>query len=233
MMERVSEQSNKILIIDDDIDVLDSVSEMLNDEFRVDTATSGEEGIRKTREIFPDLVLLDLRLQDMSGIDVCNRLRSDSLTQHIPVLVFSRYGEVKNKVGAFSAGADDFVEKPVVQEEMVARVRAKLRRARETGRGEILRCGNLVLDPQRQEATIGGKPVAFSQIEFRLLSLFIVNKDKILDRKVILDSIWGGVSVNERTIDAHLVSVRKKLAGFDHELRSVYGSGFILKPKRH
>lgn len=227
------EHHNKILIIDDDEDILSSVREMLDSEYTVETATTGTEGLRKSREHFPDLVILDVKLDDMSGLEVCNRLRSDSLTRHIPVLVFSRYGEVTNKVGAFSAGADDFVEKPVVPEEMLARVKAKLRRSRESGRSGVLRCGNLELDPQRQEATISGRPVSFSQIEFKLLSLFIVNKDKILDRKMILESIWGGVNVNERTIDAHLVSVRKKLIGFDHELRSIYGSGFILKPKRH
>jgi DNA-binding response OmpR family regulator len=193
-------------------------------------APDGDEGICVARELQPDLILLDIAMPKMDGIAVCESLRSHQATRHIPIIMLTAASDVDHRVKSYMTGADDFLAKPFRPKELVARVLSKIRRIEErTEKDESLECGNLVLDVKSMEARVEGKPIELSVLEFNLLKCFVQNKDRVMSRERILETVWRNSVVSDRTVDTHIVSLRKKLAGFDHVLGTIYGAGYILK----
>ena len=226
-------QSKKILVIDDDQGILDFVDELLSFRFQVLKAIDASTGLQLAEAEKPDLVILDLGLQNQSGHDICRVLRARPETKHIPILIYTGADDIENLTQAFEQGADDYVVKNAKPRELVARVIAKIRRLEEkVEEPDILNCGNLVLDSARLEATVADRTLPLSVLEFNLLRFFVLNKDRVMSRKQILDGVWKDAVVSNRTIDTHMVYLRKKLAGFSHTLATVYGAGYILRESR-
>lgn len=222
--------SKRILVIDDDAGILDFVEELLSFRFRILKALDASSGLTIAEAERPDLIILDLGLQSQSGHDICRVLRERPETRHIPILIYTGADDIENLTQAFEQGADDYVVKNARPRELVARVLAKIRRLEEkTDDPEVIPCGNLVLDSARLEATLDGKTLPLSVLEFNLLRFFVLNKDRVMSRKQILDGVWKDAVVSNRTIDTHMVYLRKKLVGFTHSLATVYGAGYILR----
>lgn len=172
----------------------------------------------------------------VDGITVCKQLKEDPWTAKIPVLIMTASDSDERRAEALLAGADDLASKPFRPKEFLLRIANKIQKAREHGEKapvqEILKCGNLTLDLGRLEASIDGRSVQLSVIEIQLLRLLIRHKTQILRRDFLLDAVWHDKDVSDRVVDNHIVSLRKKLTDFDHEIVSVYGAGYGIKPHR-
>lgn len=224
------EARRKILIIDDEPDNRELIEQILADKFNVAMAGDGEEGIRVARSELPDLILLDITMPKLDGIAVCESLRANEATRHIPIIMLTAASDADHRVKSFMTGADDFLSKPFRPQELVARVLSKIRRIEERlGKDEMLQCGNLVLNLKKIEVTIDGTNVPLSVLEFNLLKCFVQNKDRVMSRDRILEAVWRDSVVSDRTVDTHIVSLRKKLNGFDHTISTIYGAGYVLK----
>ena len=233
LLQAYTNLTKKILVIDDDHGILDLVEELLSFRFVILKATDASTGLKIAESEKPDLVILDLGLQNQSGHDICRVLRARPETKHIPILIYTGADDIENLTQAFEQGADDYVVKNAKPRELVARVIAKIRRLEEQNEEpDVLNCGNLVLDSGRLEATVESKTLPLSVLEFNLLRFFVMNKDRVMSRKQILDGVWKDAVVSNRTIDTHMVYLRKKLCGFTHTLATVYGAGYILREAR-
>lgn len=220
----------KVLIIDDEPDNRELIDHILSDKFRVLSAQDGEEGLRVARSELPDLILLDITMPKLDGIAVCEALRSNEATRHIPIIMLTASSDVDHRIKSYMTGADDFLSKPFRPQELVARVVSKIRRVEErVGKEEVIDCGNLKLDLKKLEVTIDGKVIVLSVLEFNLLKCFVQNKDRVMSRERILEAVWRDSVVSDRTVDTHIVSLRKKLSGFDHSISTIYGAGYVLK----
>lgn len=220
----------KILIIDDDAEICDFVEDLLSFRFQILKANTGTLGLQLAGSSQPDLIILDLKLHNQSGLDVCRTLRSSPSTRHIPILIYSASDDIEQLTQAFDLGADDYVVKTARPRELVARILAKIRRLEERDEEpELIACGNLTLNTRKLEATIDGNPLPLSVLEFNLLRFFVANKERVMNRTQILEGVWKDAVVSNRTIDTHMVYLRKKLAGFNHTLATVYGAGYILR----
>lgn len=220
----------KVLIIDDEADTRELLEHILADKFQVLTAADGEEGLRAARSSLPHLILLDITMPKLDGIAVCEALRSSDATRHIPIIMLTASTDVDSRIKSFMTGADDFVSKPYKPRELLARISSKMRRVEErVGKDESLQCGNLKLDLKKIEAVVDGKTLQLSVLEFELLKCFVQNQDRVMSRERILEAVWRDSVVSDRTVDTHVVSLRKKLAGFDYQIATIYGAGYILK----
>lgn len=223
-------QRYQILLIDDDHEIQDALQSALSNEFEILTGNDGEEGVRQADSHAPDLVILDINMPGKNGIWACEQLRSSQRTRHIPIIVLSSGRDIDQKLAAYSVGADDYLEKPFTFAELRAKIDAKIRRIEEKIPREIAR-GNLTLFMARMEVEVDGRRVSLSVLENRLLAYFLTNPDEVLPRQQILMNVWKNVNVSDRTVDAHIVSLRRKITGFDHEIVTVYGAGYSLRPK--
>lgn len=221
----------KILVIDDDSGILEFIEELLAFRFQIIKALDASTGLSLALSEKPDLIILDLGLQNQSGHDICRILRDRPETKHIPVLIYTGSEDIDNMTHAFEQGADDYIVKSSKPKELVARVLAKIRRLEEKADvPDTIVCGNLKLEAGRLEALLNGKSLPLSVLEFNLLRFFVLNKDRVVSREEILNGVWKGAIVSNRTIDTHMVYLRKKLQGFDHTFATVYGAGYILRP---
>lgn len=221
---------NRLLIADQEGTSRALMEEFLKDDFSILTAPDGESVVHLSKLHQPDIVLMDVELPKMDGIAVCDRLRNDESTRHIQVVLFSPLDDAQQRATAFLRGADDFLVEPFSKEELQARLLSKLRRIRElSGEGPILACGNLVLDEQRLETRINDTVVPLSVLEFRLLSYFVLRKNKVLSRSTILETVWKDSVVSSRTVDTHIACLRKKIKESEFQIFTVYSAGYILK----
>lgn len=221
----------KVLIIDDEVENRLLLQETLSKHFDVIEAGDGEEGVRMAKQNQPDLILLDINMPKMDGISACEVLRIHEATRHIPVIMLSALDNEEHRTRAFMKGADDFLGKPFTIKELIARVSSKVRRLEEAARrGGSMSCGNLTLDSQRLEVKISDRLVPLSVLEFCLLKYMVENKEIVLSRQRILEAVWRDTIVTDRTVDAHIACLRKKLGGFDYQITTVYGAGYALKP---
>jgi DNA-binding response OmpR family regulator len=216
-----------IVVVEDDQHIADLVELYLRQEgFRVVQAATGERGIEAVRGQRPRMVILDVGLPGgMDGLEVCRRLRADT---DVPILMLTaRDGEIDRVLG-LELGADDYVTKPFAPRELVARVKAILRRADGTPRSTVLLAGDVEVDVKRREARRGGQVVALASREFDLLRFLAENAGLALTRQQLLDGVWGaGWYGDERTVDVHVRQLRKKL-GSGLPLATVWGVGYRL-----
>jgi len=199
--------------------------------FRVAAAKDGEEALLLVREERPDLVLLDWMLPLMSGIEVCRQLRRAPETRALPVILLTARGEEGDKLRGLEAGADDYVTEPFSPSELVARVRALLRRARPAEDGETLTYDDLALDLARHRVRRRGREVHLGPTEFRLLRHLLQHQGRVFSREQLLDSVWGReVYVEARAVDVHVRRLRKALNGVDEAdlIRTVRSAGYSL-----
>ncbi|MFO7758549.1 MAG: phosphate regulon transcriptional regulator PhoB [Roseovarius sp.] len=201
------------------------------DGFRVLTADNGEEALMMVAETPPDIIVLDWMMPNVSGIEVCRQLKMRSATRGIPIIMLSARSEEVDRVRGLETGADDYVIKPYSMVELMARVRAQLRRTRPATMGERLEYCDIVLDAETHRVTRRDKALKLGPTEFRLLSTFMEKPGRVWSREQLLDRVWGrDIYVDTRTVDVHIGRLRKALCqhGGDDPLRTVRGAGYAL-----
>jgi DNA-binding response OmpR family regulator len=221
-----------ILVIDDDESLRDTIGIMLEQEgFTPVLVSDGNAGYERALSLKPDLMIVDLRLPGMSGIEICKQVRAANIKT--PIIVLSAVGEEVDKVLLLEIGADDYVVKPFGARELLARIRAVLRRASPESR-KIAQFGIVSVDFERRIVTNRGEPVKVTPAEYNLLTYFLQNPDRPLTRDMILNSVWGYESFpNTRTVDAHVVRLRQKLEAdpnLPRHFLTVHGVGYRFVP---
>jgi len=203
----------RILIVDDEAHIVELVRLYLEREgFRVDSASDGAQGLRLNRELRPALVILDLMLPEVDGLEVCRQARAES---DVPIVMLTARDEDIDKIVGLELGADDYLTKPFNPRELVARVKAILRRAEAAAKpeGKVLHLDDVTIDPARREVTVAGQPVELRAKEFDLLHAFAEHKGMVLTREQLLSRVWGYDFYGEtRTVDVHVAHLRKRLA---------------------
>ncbi|MEW6775638.1 MAG: response regulator transcription factor [Bdellovibrionota bacterium] len=219
----------KILLIEDDPDISELLRFNLSEEgFRVETAARGLDGLERLRTKPPDLLILDLMLPDLSGIEICKRVRASESIARLPVLMLTAKGEEIDRVVGFEVGADDYITKPFSMREFLLRVRALLRRSQQGPDGaKTIRVSGLELDGAGYRARINGEELPLTVTEFKLLRFLLENPTRLLTREHLLESVWGyAEDVESRTVDAHVRRLRKKLGDYADIIETVHGAGY-------
>lgn len=199
--------------------------------FRVSRAENGEEALLLVKEDLPDIIVLDWMMPNLSGIEVCRRLKMRPETRGIPIIMLSARSEEVDKVRGLEIGADDYVVKPFSVVELMARVRSQLRRVRPSTVGQRLEFEDIVLDAESHKVSRAGIPLILGPTEFRLLSTFLEKPGRVWSREQLLDRVWGrDIYVDTRTVDVHIGRLRKVLTKFGGQdpLRTVRGAGYAL-----
>ena len=222
----------KVLIVEDEAPLAEMLRYNLEAEgFRVSHAESGEEAELIVAEERPDLVVLDWMLPAVSGIELCRRLRTKPETRTIPILMLTARGEESDRIRGLSTGADDYVVKPFSLPELMARVKAILRRVSPDRMADVLKAGDIELDRAAHRVTRGVREVRLGPTEFRLLEFLMESPGRVLSRTQLLDGVWGrDAFVDERTVDVHIGRLRKALIrGKERDpVRTVRGAGYVF-----
>ena len=222
-----------ILVIEDE----DALSTLLQynlekEGYRVVVAPDGEEGLLRVEEQSPDLVVLDWMLPKVSGIEVCRRLRSRHETRNLPIILLTARGEESDRVRGLDTGADDYLTKPFSMTELIARIRAVLRRIRPGLAEDRISHGDIVIDRVAHRVRRAGKEVHLGPTEFRLLDYLMQHPGRVFSREQLLDAVWGSdVYVEVRTVDVHVGRLRKALTvadGLRDPIRTVRSAGYAL-----
>jgi two-component system alkaline phosphatase synthesis response regulator PhoP len=221
----------KILIIDDEIHIVELLKFNLETlDYEVHFSYDGLEGFKKAKEIKPDLILLDLMLPNMSGIEVLTEIKADENLKNTPVIILSAKNMENDKVTGLQIGADDYITKPFGVQELLARITSVLRRYNVGQRKEILSVGNLKIDLSKHEVIKGSEKIDLSLKEFELLKLLLENKGKVVSRNFILDKIWGYEYYGEtRTVDVHIRYLRKKIEDDKRYIETIRGVGYKIE----
>ncbi|MEJ2669235.1 MAG: phosphate regulon transcriptional regulator PhoB [Gammaproteobacteria bacterium] len=219
-----------ILIVDDEYAIREMVSTALHmAQLR---CLQAENTLIAHEMIFneqPNLVLLDWMLPEMSGLEFARRLRREEATQDLPIIMLTARADETEKVMGLNAGVDDYITKPFSSKELIARIKAVLRRSNATHRNTVLKADQLELDPVSQRVSSNNTPINMGPTEYRLLEFFMSNPDRAYSRLQLLDRVWGNnVYVEDRTVDVHIRRLRKALApfGHDHFVQTVRGTGY-------
>jgi phosphate regulon transcriptional regulator PhoB len=219
-----------VLVVEDEPDIRQLIVHHLEREgFRCRHAATGTEALRAVRTSVPDLIVLDLMLPEVGGLEVCRRVRGDTATANVPIIMLTAKSDEVDRIVGLELGADDYVAKPFSPKELVARVRAVLRRARPDTTGRVYREGAIVLDPGRHAVTVGGAPVALTPKEFDLLHVFLETAGRVLTREHLLSRVWGYAHADEiesRTVDVHVRRLRAKLGDEGHRIATVKTVGY-------
>jgi DNA-binding response OmpR family regulator len=219
-----------VLLVEDDVAIVEFVSLGLGYEgYDVTAAGSVTEALERVRSLRPDLIVLDVMLPDRSGLALLKAVRGSGLD--IPVIILSARDEVPHRVRGLEAGADDYLTKPFRFEELLARIRAVMRRHRPTAEGGVLTCGVLRLDTGRHEVTVDGSVVELTGMEFDLLELMLSNVGRVLTREVLMSRLWGGSSAGDSNVlEVQISRLRRRLGEHGPRLiHTVRGVGYVLR----
>src|SRR3989442_5628624 len=226
--------ASRVLIVEDERDIRDLVLFHLEREgFQVSSASSGEEALRQVRHASPDLVLLDLMLPAMGGLEVCRRLRQDPVTASLPIVMLTAKGDEVDRVLGLEIGADDYLVKPFSPKELLARVRAVLRRSRPAPGTAPTTLGALTIDPGTHTVSVGEKILALTPKEFDLLRALVDARGRVLSREFLLDRVWGysrASEIESRTVDVHVRRLRVKLGPEGRRVLTVKSVGYRMDP---
>jgi DNA-binding response OmpR family regulator len=223
----------RVLIVDDDPDIQKLVSYNLSQAgFRVTTAATGLAALEAVQEQPPDLIILDIMLPDLDGLEVCRKLRQQTKSRRIPIIMLTARTQEVDRVVGFELGADDYVMKPFSPRELVLRVKSIFRRIGETP-GDVLQVGKIHLLPQRRELLIGNRPVALTAKEFDLLEHLMRAGGNVLTREVLMNKVWGyHTEATSRTLDTHVRRLREKLGDEAVHLETVRQVGYRMGKRR-
>lgn len=222
--------SKKILAVDDEEDILELISyNLLRDGYQVVCSDSGEDALEKAISLPVDLILLDLMLPGINGLEVAKQLKKDNRTKHIPVIMLTAKGEEADIVAGLELGADDYITKPFSPRVLAARITAVLRRkdAQPQTDETITRVREIMIDSGRREVSADGRPVKLTFMEFQILQVLAANPGWVFTRTQIVDAVRGqGWAVTDRSVDVHIVGLRKKLDRFGRYIETVRGVGY-------
>lgn len=224
---------NKVLVIEDEHEIREMLNFSLTRAgFSVCEADSAEAALGQLDGPLPDLLIVDWMLPGMSGVELARRLRQDEHTANLPMIMLTARGEETDKLKSFDSGMDDYLTKPFSPKELIARIRALLRRTGTPENG-VIACGPVRLDLNAHKLSVDGQAVKVGPTEFRLLELFMRNPDRAFGRAQLLDRVWGrSIYVEERTVDVHVLRLRKTLKphGVDQLIQTVRGVGYRFSP---
>jgi len=230
----MSEEKKRILVVEDEEDILALLQfNLIKAGYDVDCASCGEEGLSKVRENLPDLILLDLMLPGIDGLEICRRLRNDKMTQDLPIIMLTARGEEGDVVRGLELGADDYVTKPFSVKVLLARIQTVLRRRFELSQGEErdeLIIGDLVIHPGRNLVQVAGQTVELTFTEFRVLVALASRPGWVFTRYQIVNAVRGeDYAVTDRAVDVQIAGLRKKLGSCGHYIETVRGVGYRFK----
>lgn len=219
------------MIVEDEKDIVKMLDYNLKKEgFRVASCGDGEDALDLAVSQRPDLIILDLMLPVIDGLEVCRQLKKEEKTAAIPIIMLTAKAQEADKVVGLELGADDYVTKPFSPRELLARIRAVLRRRKEQEKApETIKAGRLMIDFARIQVAVADKPVILTAKEFQLLEVLIKAKGRVLSRDYLLDNVWGfnnALEIETRTVDAHIRSLRKKLKGEAQRIITVKNYGY-------
>ncbi|GAA4269243.1 response regulator transcription factor [Hyunsoonleella aestuarii] len=216
----------KILLVDDEPDILEIVGYNLSNEgYQIITAENGSEGLKKAKKELPHLIILDVMMPEMDGIEACEQIRKVPDLKDTIVTFLTARGEDYSQLAGFDAGADDYITKPIKPKVLVSKVKALLRRFKEDTVSSTVKIGNLVIDREEYKISLKGEEIILPRKEFELLSLLTSKPGKVFKRDEILDKVWGNeVIVGGRTIDVHIRKLREKIG--DESFKTVKGVGY-------
>jgi two-component system phosphate regulon response regulator PhoB len=222
----------QVLIVEDERDVIDLLTLNLRRAggFNVSTATDGVSALQKIRDEKPDLIILDLMLPGISGLELCKILKSEQRTRDIPILMLTAKAEEIDRILGLEFGADDYVTKPFSPREVILRIQAILRRGPgDSGDGEIV-AGSITIDTARHRVSVAGKLVHLTSIEFKLLHTLVTKRGRVHPRDRLLNEVWGYESViDTRTVDTHVRRLRAKLGKFGDGIETVRSFGYRFR----
>lgn len=226
------EMKSKILIIDDEPDVVDMVAMNLKAAgFATIYSDNGQSGIEKARLELPALIVLDLMLPQISGLEVCRILKKDNITSQIPIIMLTAKCEEVDRIVGLELGADDYVAKPFSPRELVLRIQSVLRRSKPKGESmERVKIGDLLLDHAKHEVAVKGEVLALTATEFKLLAILMERRGRVQSRDRLLNDVWGYESIiDTRTVDTHVRRLREKLGIAADYVETVRGVGYRIK----
>src|SRR5690349_12658145 len=219
----------KILVVDDEEHIRQLVTLYLEKEgFTVETAGDGRAALSRVNAVKPDLVVLDLMLPELDGWQVCRELRRSPLTEALPIIMLTARDDLIDRILGLELGADDYLSKPFNPRELVARVRAVLRRTTRGGTpGKVLRAGDVRVDLDRREAFAGERPLQLRAKEFDLLAAFVERPGPVYTRDALLNRVWGYEhEIDTRTVDVHVSALRERMQGAHSTIETVWGVGY-------
>ena len=222
---------SKILIIDDESDVADIVAMNLKAEgYKTITADNGELGLTKAKAEAPQLIVLDLMLPKMSGLEVCKALKREASTSRIPIIMLTAKSDEVDRIVGLELGADDYVTKPFSPRELLLRIQSVLRRSNSGGeKQERIKVGDILLDHSRHEVLVKNEKVELTATEFRLLAILMERRGRVQTRDRLLNDVWGYESViDTRTVDTHVRRLREKLGPVADYVETVRGVGYRM-----
>lgn len=218
----------RLLIVDDEHENRVALTDIFKAEFDVFTANDGLAALEQAEQVQPDLIILDIMMPRMDGLQACLKLRQNDATWQIPIILLTSKSQPETETFGLDLGADDFVAKPFNREVLKARVNKRLGTAVRNPLGDFTDLGDCRIYWDRQEATRGEEHIPLTAKEIGLLRLFVENKGRLLTRNVILDKVWSDTYITDRTIDSHVKELRKKLPPMAQMLKTIYGSGYRL-----
>ncbi len=226
-------KKTKIVVVEDEADILEVIDYNLSKEgFEVCSALDGEEGLALVKKEVPDLVILDLMLPGLDGIEVCRKLKADSTTKSISIIMVTAKGEESDIVLGLGMGADDYVVKPFRPRELMARIKSVLRRGglREEGDHELISRGELVIDSNRHEVRLEGKKIVLTAMEFKLLHFLALHPGRVFTRENLLSHVSSeDAYIIDRNIDVHIRSIRKKLDQHRELIETIHRVGYRFR----
>jgi len=222
-----------ILVVDDEPDLVELITYNLEQQgFNILSASDGAQALELAKSRLPDLIVLDVMMPKLTGLEVAKRLRAQTETASMPIIMLTAKAEEADELGGLGAGADDYITKPFSMQVLVARINALTRRTATThGQSTKLALGPVAIDLDLHQASVDGHPISLTITEFRLLSALLSNQSKVLSRPALISNAIGpGVAVTERTIDVHITSLRKKIAPYSSMITTVRGVGYRADP---
>lgn len=224
----MKKQDIKILLVDDEPDILEILKYNLSSQgYQVFTAKNGVEGVEKAKKKKPHLIILDVMMPEMDGIEACEIIRNTKGLEQTIITFLTARGEDYSQVAGFDAGADDYITKPIKPKVLISKIKALLRRLKEDQdkAEEVLKVGNIIIDREQYKVVNNGMDLVLPRKEFELLALLASKPEKVFKREVILDKVWGQeVVVGGRTIDVHIRKLREKIG--DHHFKTIKGVGY-------
>jgi phosphate regulon transcriptional regulator PhoB len=233
LIGKIMLKNKKILVVDDEKDIVELLQYNLEKEnYKVDIAYSGEKCLEKVKTNHPDLILLDLMLPEIDGLEVCKILKNDPLTSSIPIIMLTAKGNETDIVLGLELGADDYIPKPFRLRELLARIKAVLRRSNEMVSlnkkdKKIIKFKDLAIDQEKYQVTLKGKPLHLTSTEFKLLTFLISNPGKVFTRDQLLNHVWSEDSfIVDRAVDVHIRRLRQKLLTANRYIITIRGVGY-------
>jgi len=227
--------SRQILVVEDETPIREMITFVLEQNgFNAIEACDIEQALTKIHEPYPDLILLDWMLPGGTGVKLAKKLKQNEYTRNIPIIMLTARSDEDDKVAGFEAGIDDYITKPFSPKELIARIKAVIRRVSPTSLEEEVEFHGLKLDPVAHRVTINDDNLDLGPTEFRLLHFFMTHTERVYSREQLLDNVWGtNVYVEDRTVDVHIRRLRKAISGSGHEdfIQTVRGAGYRFSGK--